>query len=861
MAWRDPDRPSAQDPPNSQFTYNNSRLDTIYRGMQRAATMPMPDPPTQILREEELIEALSALRQRLSVVICGAPGSGTSTVAAAAARMLLAERLYERVYYIDSRQYSMSLGEIKRKVLLAFGASANEVQPAAGAAPKRTGISTDHGAILVLDNVTNISKTLSDLEAMDLGSPVVVATGEAMSSLDVGDRWKVLELRTLDVRDSLDVLRHLSGAESANANAPLLSNPHIRSPACLRLLAGISAEGADSKTAKISQENPAENLCELAWMVLDPQVARVLRAVLDADLVRWSISDLAAAAAVTEPAAESAIQQLKQAGLLSSAVQQYAVQNSLRDALLRSRSGSDRDVGANLLRSLRLVARNAEIVAGALQNIMKVDTDPEPDLETGADNPIESAVEDEALVASTAWLEREWTSIPRILARSMQVGHWQGIDEAIGPLRACLAGMNRSEDQTYYDQVADRLAQNYSGVQQKLWGIIQKAQQQELDGSLPEAFRSRQEAVALAFSGGRRDQAGDNLVALARLAYRLARVPQAVQYFEHAATEYREGGYSVREADALLALAKVYMTHRFMAEDAFDALQRAYQLYPPNPSRQRNEVLLRLGWLYEDSDDLESAARLYSEAASSSFDVDRQVALSAIESLAGVAPRLGDYSWAVDILKQTIALYQDANDMPGQTRVLQLYADVLLNSGAVGEALEQLRAAYVLAEQSGDEESAAYILWRMGYAMFVLNRPEEIEPAKSAYGQSIFILVNRGDFAPAAAVLVDRATAYLKSGELRQALEDAETALRIYAKINNPSGVARAEYMLGQINLMAENLDAAAEHYERTAAHARRYQDIKFETKVLGELANVYSLMNRHEDAAELRARTNKSAS
>jgi tetratricopeptide (TPR) repeat protein len=857
IAGEEPDQRPTNQPRPSDVRSADTKLirDALSRGMIEGAKSIPPGAPDVILNGKAIRAAIRYLQSTRLLVISGAEGSGASTVALCAVRELTKESSQKNLLYLDCSTFSVNLDELLRKVRLATSLRSNPAN--SSIQPEAERDARIRGTVILLDNVDNATSVAHLLlKELQDGYSFIIATSNGFSDLPAVDaKLDQVRIPSFDAAKQQKLISDWLAGAAVNAPVTLGLNSAKLSLVSIRVLVGLT----DLKMLRHDLAFKSHNsslpeatwLSELIWSCLDSQTRTVLHSVLDAGWSQWAIQDVVSVSGLDVAVAESSLEKLVAIGVFDKIGDSHVLQNSLRRWLAGGAKQLPGSSG-NLQRALASATMRTEAIAMTLRGIGGAEdhsTERVP-----PDVLLSRSEEDHVIAAHACWLEREWISLRVLLERAAAAAQWQALDEIIGSLEACLPGLNREADRDWITEIGHCVNAQYGGTRRRFWHADETAKSLEAEGRLIEAMQQRYLALDLASAGGRRDDVGESLMRLARLKYSMGNATEAILLAERAAAELREGGYAAQEGCALVELSELYRVSG-KPEDAFHAVRRAIQLLPQESSRVRGAAFDRLGILYEDYGQLDSAKAAYRESAIILMELGDPRTLWSIESLARVASQTGDIDEAVELLRAILDTYHQNEDAEGEMRALVIYADLLQNAGMANEAFELWKRAHDLVRKDADPEYYAYTLVKVTDYRVEFEGPSDMQLTKSAYDESFQVWMQRGEHRRAASVLLSLSQASAVAGELISARDAAMSALRIYEQSQSSSGVAHASFYLGRINCRLGDFAASSLCYERGAAIFRSQRNVRDESVCLVELAEVYGLMGREEDAEELKGR------
>ncbi|MEM9181758.1 MAG: diguanylate cyclase [Pseudomonadota bacterium] len=198
---------------------------------------------------------------------------------------------------------------------------------------------------------------------------------------------------------------------------------------------------------------------------------------------------------------------------------------------------------------------------------------------------------------------------------------------------------------------------------------------------------------------------------------------------------------------------------------------------------------------------------------------------------------LGDLQQAYQNYEQALALANHTADRSLQARVLANMGDAMASEGRFDDALKQLERAARQAEQSGEN---AMLGWIEGARARALAAKGDVEAAGEWFASAIAHCHQDKETRSEAEILLHFSDYLASLGHQTQALENLNSALRIFRAVNARSGVGRAHEKLAQL---AEEMG----DFEAALTHFREYHQVQ--TDMLEELATerVQSMVNQRD--------------
>lgn len=249
------------------------------------------------------------------------------------------------------------------------------------------------------------------------------------------------------------------------------------------------------------------------------------------------------------------------------------------------------------------------------------------------------------------------------------------------------------------------------------------------------------------------------------------------------------------------------------------------------------------------------AERAYRELVQALARLGHRMQVAAVqEKLAGVMATGARYSEALEVLEDTFAVYQTAQEVEGQARVTakmgQLHAArgaaaegitlletwlashqagtfsaqqqgilsmtlsyLFLNSGRSLEALAAAEQAADLAQQAQDNHLLGQAQWHVGRSLMLLGRLEESIPRFEA---ALPFVERSGDLRSLYYILLNLSLVWQERGDLSESMRSAERALTLAEQIGDPFLLAQ---MLGThafSQFVVGEWQRARQEYERS---------------------------------------------
>ncbi|HXO20021.1 MAG TPA: tetratricopeptide repeat protein, partial [Thermoanaerobaculia bacterium] len=215
---------------------------------------------------------------------------------------------------------------------------------------------------------------------------------------------------------------------------------------------------------------------------------------------------------------------------------------------------------------------------------------------------------------------------------------------------------------------------------------------------------------------------------------------------------------------------------------------------------------------------------------------DRAGQARALQQLADLADREGATDRALELDRQSLALFQQVRSTRGT-------AAVLTDTGVIEEKLSHLPRAARLLQRSradfhsiGDRWNEAKAVNDLAIVAMDLQQPGR---AKKLYEEAAGLDSEMADRAGLASVLINLANLEVGDGDVNAALQHLEESLRISQELGSKDGQAVAHLNLGCVRQTMGNLTAAEPELREALRLARQAHWTNIEASALGTLGQV----------------------
>lgn len=299
-----------------------------------------------------------------------------------------------------------------------------------------------------------------------------------------------------------------------------------------------------------------------------------------------------------------------------------------------------------------------------------------------------------------------------------------------------------------------------------------------------------------------------------------------------------------------LANVGVVQMKQHRLADAEEAVKEALTLHEQSgDKRGKARVLATLAGLArsearldEARDLLFDALVLYREGS------DVQGEARTIGDLANLEPEEGE---ALRLHRESLGLFEQIGDPWGAAKESWQVANLLISAGRVGEAKELLVRARELFASLSDEIGVAGATESLGLAHFIAGDLEQAERFLRDGLERALVVGDSDDQARVRSLLAD---VLQQRGELDDAFAEHTRALQDFEKAGNLQGIGHSHARRGLVHVQSGSEQMALGDFESAVAAFRSIGDAENLRQALWNLANVYELQGRVEDALRARA-------
>lgn len=836
--------PGAQPPP----ALRGQDLTALSEGAIRGSILTPPDTPKPILRRAAIDQLADLISMRKSVNVTGAPGTGTSTVAIEAARLVAHGR--ERVIYLDISRICRS-EEVARKILIALGQTFATVQsPRVSLDQLSRSRAFDH-VIFVFDNCTD-SRLLFDLNLEWLPYVAVTRAGPRGSSR-APRNFVIPRLNTVEVEQLLSKIsvdKKLPRRYVEQLSSWLSEWPGSSGLIRMSIQRGHIDDLAPVVGVTPSQSEGASILARYIWSIMPQDVSRVLSALLTADWLEVSASDTALLSGVPRDSAKSALDYLCILGILLKVPHAYRMQNSLRIVLRETGSTSQQWRQQHSIAAVKVVLSRTRRIQRTINDFEKLNAASADPVDALDQHIVEPSIRRRysACLGDIAWIEREWASIEGLINNIVDEMRVKETTAFLASLTSCLTPLRRMDSLPRLQELEYRANRAYGGLQEQRRSLHRLSAALEGQERLLDAIGAQSQALTLSREAGESRQIGFDLINLARLKVSMGSSAEAILALEEAVAIFRSCRGIVGEARALFSLGELY-EGAGDTDAAMAVYSRAIRLHEgQSHAHDRAVALLKLGAIHESRSRWNSARRAYADAAATiGGGGDRDLIAVSLQHLGRVLAQLGESAEAISALQRALAIYRDTGDRGDQIKTLlslgrvadsmgnsamirQYYSDALKIAMTVGDAL------YIGSAQAGLGEAFA----KEGYWRGALSWLE----------QALHSFVGAGLRNEEGPILRRLAEIHGQHLDYALAIAALEGALSVYSDMGDTRGSAIVSQQLGTCYQMLGNEQEAVSYFEQGAAYARRVGDDTAETAALQGLRRSFLTLDLPAEAA-----------
>lgn len=263
----------------------------------------------------------------------------------------------------------------------------------------------------------------------------------------------------------------------------------------------------------------------------------------------------------------------------------------------------------------------------------------------------------------------------------------------------------------------------------------------------------------------------------------LGDVWRAIDYHEQALKIAEEIGTSLGKANVLNNLGSVYMAtgdaHRALAyyEQALTiSIQVGYSYGENMTLANLGEACISAGQHLRAIECLEKALKFFESNAS------RRGQGNVLNNLGRARLTLGEYQLALELNEKALAIAREIGSKHGEAHVLRDLGECYAALGKVPQAMELFQQVLLNFEEIGDLRGVASTLNSMGQAQ---QQSKQLDLALDSYRDALTIARNTSDRSAEGDVLFNMALALDELGSRRDAVAQAELALKVYDELKH----------------------------------------------------------------------------
>lgn len=255
----------------------------------------------------------------------------------------------------------------------------------------------------------------------------------------------------------------------------------------------------------------------------------------------------------------------------------------------------------------------------------------------------------------------------------------------------------------------------------------------------------------------------------------------------------------------------------------------------------------RLGKVFQLQGDYKKALDSFSRCLDAS-EGNAAIRARALDRIGGIHFERRDTTAARRHFSESLALYEEIDDLPHVTRLNGQLALVEKVEGRLDQAVARFEQALTSARKSGQEIEAARTLSNLGN---VYRSQGNDELAIEYLKNSIKIRERIGDRAGLARTLNGLAQVHHYRGELRSAVEIGESALRIFREVGDHKGVLIARNNLGEGLRLTGRFAEARRLLEKNLADTKRNEKSGLLFPTLCNLGSLENDLGNYRAATE----------
>ncbi|GAB5537227.1 MAG: hypothetical protein Rubg2KO_34760 [Rubricoccaceae bacterium] len=203
----------------------------------------------------------------------------------------------------------------------------------------------------------------------------------------------------------------------------------------------------------------------------------------------------------------------------------------------------------------------------------------------------------------------------------------------------------------------------------------------------------------------------------------------------------------------------------------------------------------------------------------------------------------------VELSDEALRVADDIGDRLGHACALTCKGFGLYMLSDHVQALDTLTRALAELETLGDLSARALVLGGLASVHGSMGHYEE---AQNAAQENLRLARALGDREQEGWVLVSLANHLLDLDETESAIQNGESALQIFADLDDAIGQARAHTIVGGALRQRKRLIEARAHFESALRLAREKQSVMTEARALDDLGRLEGAEDNHEKALEL---------
>ena len=314
---------------------------------------------------------------------------------------------------------------------------------------------------------------------------------------------------------------------------------------------------------------------------------------------------------------------------------------------------------------------------------------------------------------------------------------------------------------------------------------------------------------------------------------------------EEAIKSSREIHYAAGEAEALLILSE-----RQNLESHATAVVTAQEALAIWKNQNNKDGIARcydkIGTYYLAQDSVSEASENFERALALWRGLnDKTKQASALTSLGFVEYRKADWQACISYLGRAYQLLDEQADPFEMARIAAGLGASFMENGSVELAVMQFQRSRDLYRRGEDRLGIGYTTRTLGLLSFLSGDFNEsinyLEEALKAYNIDI----------GTASVLEVRGRVHIERGEYAAALEDLESALKLYTKIGNPKEAARAIGLIGKAYDRQGLSNRARDYYNQALKAFTHHQDRVNQSAVYYALGKMEMKLGEYDAASE----------